>query len=293
MSDLSKVKTKLVTITPEECKKHLDHTQRNIDAGAFRQRPTTESFIRKYERDIKLGMWLASPQTVSLDVNGNVIDGRHRLMAIIRAGVPVVVNFSTGWPVTQKCGQLVLNTIDGMDAGRVRSNGSRLHIGHDLPNANYYAAIAKTVAEVCCDAKHVGVTVPQLLLILEIYQQSAETIRKIAADTRKSVSYICGPLAFMHQSEPEKVEAFADKFFQLEGLSAGHPALALVKWVQHHPRAASQDRHDTAKVVLSSLQAFCEGRKLSKVYVSQSAWLWATALQKDNVRKVRQIIGVK
>lgn len=292
MSDLSKVKTKLTEISPEQAKSYLDFTAQQIEAGAFRQRPISDNTVDRYVRDIRLGMWAASPQCVSIDTVGNVIDGRHRLEAIVRAGVPVTVNLSTGWPGKQKCGKLELNTIDVIDRGRGRSIASQINIGHGILNACYQAAVAKTIAEICCDQRHVTLSVAQTLLILELYHDAAEAIHKLSG-LRKRVSFICGPLSFHYVADPETTEAFATKFFGMEGLHSGHPALALIKWIENHPRSGSQDRSDTSKVILSSIQAFTSNQKLSKVYVSQGAWLWATGMQKDNVRKVRQIIGIK
>jgi hypothetical protein len=290
MFDTSKVKTTLKEVTPEFAKKILDHTEKNIQAGTFRQRPISPVTVDRYARDIQLGAWIASPQTISIDVNGNALDGRHRLSAVVQSGVPVMMNVSTGWPPAQGNGHV--HTIDIIDRGRVRNVGQNLVVGHGYTSGNYYAAVAKGIAEICCDGKAV-ISVPQALMILETYKDSAQIIYDIAPGARKRVSYVCAPLAFHHRASPAKVEEFAVKLFSMEDLHRGHPALTLLKWLANHKGGASDQRLDVAKVVFSCLRSFEDGESLAKVYASQDAWRYITAKQKDNVRKVRQILGVK
>jgi hypothetical protein len=292
MSDLSKVKTKLMEYTPAMATKDLNFTQKEIDAGHFRQRSISQMTVDRYARDIRNGLWAANPQTISFDDKGRIIDGRHRLMAIVLAGSPVILNVSKGWPSTQQCSKLNLNTIDVIDRGRGRSIGSQLTIGHGLSNGVYLAALSKAIAEITCDVSSLSISVAQALLILEIYKPSCEIIFKLSGQHRPG-SYITAPLAFCHAADPAKVEEFAIRFFGMEGLKRGHPAHTLAIWMRNHPHARSQMRTDACKVVLSCLQKFFNAQDLHKVYASQDAWKWAVSQQKENVRAVREIMGVK
>jgi hypothetical protein len=292
--ELANVKTELTWLEPDDARKHVEKTRAAIEDAKFRQRSTSEKRIHKYARSILRGTFLATPQTIAISTEGYVIDGLHRLEAIIVSGRGAWVNLSTGWPRHQEAGIGKMNTIDGIDRGKPRTVGNQLQVAHGYASAKTFAAISKCIAEICADAKHVDIEAYDADMILEIYKPSAEVIMEIAGgNTGKHVSYIMGPLAFAFYSNPDKTREFAQKLYSLEGLTSGHPALALVKWLQSHDRTKSQDRNDTAKVILACLKAFIEGRKLTKCYVSQDAWLWATAQQKENVRKVRQIVGIK
>lgn len=292
--DLSKVKTKLTEVTPAYAKKILDQTEASITAGTFRQRPVSQPAVDRYARDIQLGAWAASPQTVSIDENGNCTDGRHRLFAIMQAGVPAMVNLSTGWPVVQELAIGETSTIDTIDGGKPRSLGQRLVIGHGFKHGNYFAAVSKIIANICCDAeKGASPSLPQTRLILEMYKNSADILFAIPSSPSKKVAYLLGPMAFHHVHSPRKTEEFAIKLFSMEGLTRGSPALTLIKWLENHKLQTSSLRLDVAKVVFSCLKAFESDQSISKVYASQEAWNWATSKQKENVRKVRQIMGVK
>lgn len=292
MHDLSKVKTKLMLVTPEMAQEWLNTTQRNIDAGKFRQRPISQLTVDRYSRDILLGMFPSIPQTVAIDCEGNVADGRHRLTALVQTGLTLQLNVSTGWPQRIKCGSTWMNLIDFIDRNRPRSVSSQLVVGHNLQNATYHAAVARAIAEISLDAK-ASLSVPQTILVLEMYKESSEAIRALSGGGRRSVAYMCAPMVFMHKAEPAMTEDFAAKYFTLEGLTKGHPVHSLVKWVEKSPAMASRCVYDTAKHVFACMQAFESNTSLSVVRCSQDAWRWATSKQKDNVRKVRQIMGVK
>lgn len=47
--------------------------------------------VAMYARDISLGKWIVTGQSVQFDRDGTMIDGQHRLMAIIRADKPVML----------------------------------------------------------------------------------------------------------------------------------------------------------------------------------------------------------
>lgn len=69
-------------ITPEMAKSFLENM---ID----HQRKPSLSTVAKYANEMKAGRWIVS-NPISFDVNDQLIDGQHRLMAVVRAGIPIV-----------------------------------------------------------------------------------------------------------------------------------------------------------------------------------------------------------
>ena len=47
---------------------------------------------------IKNGEFTLTHQGIAFDEDGNLIDGQHRLHAIIKAGIAVKMEVSSGWP---------------------------------------------------------------------------------------------------------------------------------------------------------------------------------------------------
>ena len=70
-----------VYVTPQLAKKWLDCNLFN--------RPIKQDVVDMYVRQIKSGFWRRTHQGVAFDTRGTLIDGQHRLMAIVNANVTV------------------------------------------------------------------------------------------------------------------------------------------------------------------------------------------------------------
>lgn len=78
------MKGSVVTITPKMATKMLER-------NASFQRKVRNSQVRTLVHAIQRGEWQLTHQGIAFDVDGKLIDGQHRLLAIIAAGVPVEV----------------------------------------------------------------------------------------------------------------------------------------------------------------------------------------------------------
>lgn len=71
-----------ITVTPELANEWL---KKNIE----RNRKVRASDVSKYARDMRAGRWELTPQGIIFNESGNLMDGQHRLWAVVEAGVPV------------------------------------------------------------------------------------------------------------------------------------------------------------------------------------------------------------
>ena len=71
----------IVYITPQLAQKWLDCNGFN--------RPFKKDVVDMYVRQIKSGLWRRTHQGVAFDDNNTLIDGQHRLMAIVNTGITV------------------------------------------------------------------------------------------------------------------------------------------------------------------------------------------------------------
>lgn len=74
-------------ITPKMATHMLEVTKDN----GFENRKMKTWKIDQYARDIEAGRWANTNQSIGLTANGSVIDGQHRLHAIIKTGLPVMM----------------------------------------------------------------------------------------------------------------------------------------------------------------------------------------------------------
>ena len=114
-------------ITPEMARAWLAANQSN--------RPISEQVIKRYAEDMKAGRWKATHQGIAFDRAGLLLDGQHRLRAIIRAGIAVL------FAVFRDCDR---DTFDRLDTGRKRTAADALAID-GTEHARTLAAIARSL----------------------------------------------------------------------------------------------------------------------------------------------------
>ena len=71
-------------VTPEEAQRWLDAKDGN--------RPISNRVVLDYARQMKEGWWQDNPQCISFNTHGKLIDGQHRLSAIVLINMPIKMN---------------------------------------------------------------------------------------------------------------------------------------------------------------------------------------------------------
>lgn len=99
-----------VTVTPEKAKEWLENNIEN-------NRRVSRSRVRRLAADMKSSRWRYNGETIKFDSRGRLVDGQHRLEAVIEAGVPVPMEVIEDVPVD------ALHTID---QGRARTAADSL-----------------------------------------------------------------------------------------------------------------------------------------------------------------------
>lgn len=95
---------KEIVITPELASEYLSHNTNN--------RRVKKNVVEKYASDMKNGLWEQSPEPISFYRNGSLRDGQHRLMAIVKANVPVKTYVAFDVPDTSIiCDQNVVRSL--------------------------------------------------------------------------------------------------------------------------------------------------------------------------------------
>jgi len=74
-------KMKLVKVTPDLAHKWLATNHDN--------RPVREYLVKSYAEDMASGDWADNGQTIKFDVNDELIDGQHRLLAVIQSNCTI------------------------------------------------------------------------------------------------------------------------------------------------------------------------------------------------------------
>lgn len=83
--------TKMVLIKPESAEELLKLNSSN--------RPLNKKTVEWYAKQMKNGEWTISGQTISISDKNTLIDGQHRLAAVIKSGCEILFNIAYNVPV--------------------------------------------------------------------------------------------------------------------------------------------------------------------------------------------------
>lgn len=153
-------------ITPEMAQEML---KRNVNNRDMRERT-----VARYEREMENGGWGYFTDPVSFSVNGNLKNGQHRLMAIVRSGVAQYMTVETGVPEDAV-----------YDAGLKRSDADRLFFEGKCER-EYTGAPSVSLARYLCQIlrrrpSNVEPTQNEMASILNEYGDLIVEVNKICA----------------------------------------------------------------------------------------------------------------
>lgn len=123
----TRIATELLDITPQLAADFLELNTRN--------RVLNQQAVADMARQMRAGLWRSTHQGIALDTNGDLIDGQHRLSAIVASGVTVPMLVTTG---LEAC------AFDSIDTGRKRTAADT--VGLTLGDAKHRNNIAATLA---------------------------------------------------------------------------------------------------------------------------------------------------
>jgi hypothetical protein len=100
------MKVTIKKISPKEAEMLL------FEHNPYNYRKINFSTVKIYAKDMKDGNWKENGETIKFDFNGNLIDGQHRLQAIVESGITIELIIVEG---------LDPNVADTIDIGRKRT----------------------------------------------------------------------------------------------------------------------------------------------------------------------------
>lgn len=118
------MKINKVTITPADAERMLKLNTSN--------RPVNWNHVRYLAREMSLGRWKLNGDTICMS-DAKLIDGQHRLLAIIQSGVTIQAMLVEG---------LASDVFDTKDVGRRRSASDTLAVRGEVETKNLAAALA-------------------------------------------------------------------------------------------------------------------------------------------------------
>jgi len=214
---------RLVTYTPELAARIIeDYNSKN--------RKITKGHVTNLIKEIVNNKWLPNGDTITFDIDGNLADGQHRLLAIVGSGISLQYLTITG------IDEEAFKTID---INKVRDGGDALSI-EGITNSSFLASMMKAIYAFkngkYSQNKHHYRTLSNSALIEYFYELGEDKLNKSYRFYNKvkeackgfiSPSNISSLHFIMSEIDEEQATDFLTKLCEGSGLQPGSPIAAL------------------------------------------------------------------
>jgi hypothetical protein len=223
-------------------------------------RTIRQDHVDRMARDMKNGRWVINGETIKFTKDGHLLDGQHRLYAVLLSDETIDLEFVEGLD------ESVMSTID---TGKARGMQDVLKIaGHS------YASEIGTTLRWWYNYNKKGISFKrsvshrELLEVLGEMDELNSLVPEAIAYSRAKRLLTPGIWCFLYsgamKTNPEKAKAFAEAFDSGAGLDRGHPALTLRERMTAHKSAkAKMPPVMQAAFAIKAWNAFYKGKKLS------------------------------
>lgn len=207
-------------VTPEVAAKMLERNTAN--------RPISSGIVAKYAEDMRANRWDYNGQDIIFSETGDLLDGQHRLSAIIAAETPTVLGIKRGLPSS---------AFATLDAGKSRTAGDILAL-LGVPSYNHAAGVARIALSYATGRAFRGGTAGRVTrreitdyalahpYINDCVRLAAPLIGRLTLSPAAAVLFLANERRFFDDQIAEFVEGVATG----EGLEKGDPRLALREW---------------------------------------------------------------
>lgn len=254
---VAKPSIKLEKITPAMASKLLEHNfagQRRLSKGA----------IAKLVDDIRSGTFALTGDTIKIDINGKVIDGQHRLHAIMQAGKPVELFVARN---------VATDAYATLDQGRKRSLGDYLH----SKGVSYEPVVAAAITRIDGFIRSGGrldqhtASSQSINRLIELFETEHDVIswapqaHRLGVMFRFSAGTWCALLYLASLTKAEDVDFFVERLLSGEELSDGDPILLLRNALLHRltvRRDRRMSNEHYTSLVIRAWNAYARGETL-------------------------------
>lgn len=272
------VKTEIETITPDSARIYLAFNEKN--------RTVREKDVHVYASDMRSGHWMLTHQGIAFDETGELIDGQHRLLAVIKSGATVKMTVSRGYSARMLNG-VGLFAKDVIDRGRGRNTGDQLQISHGVQEGSRIASICGVLAWVSYKIRN-KLTMAQTLEVLRYFEKEINIVSGILKNFPPGKTpAVLGGLAFCAGANVSIAQEFCEGLESGANLHPGNPVHTLRNYLISHwgDKSTSRRRINTQCVI----NAFHKALLGEAMDTPQAHFKGIIAMQKAQRDKMEQL----
>jgi len=264
---MTKIESHIVGVNAEKAKGWLESNRRN---RALRRR-----LVDTYARDMLAGDWVVTGEAIKFSRDGKLIDGQHRLEAILIANE------------TRPDLEIPLMVIYGLDpdSQHVMDTGARRTVGDSLAldgiaNASFVASTARLVAQYengDITTNTVQMSTPEIRDWVDAHPSFPDFISRNLRHAQKSPapspSGLLAMLWKLTEIDSEMAQDFYTGFATQENLSKGDPRMTLfLRFVDIRIRREQARARDVMGLMILAWNAYRKGRTLSTLRRPGESW---------------------
>lgn len=259
VTEAAGVTAEVVTVTPEMAEEML-----SINVG---NRKLRSDVVDLYARDMANGNWQLTGDGPRIAADGTLIDGQHRLRAVVKADVPVRMFVFRGIDVSAKA---------AIDTGAKRTIADYLGWAGEVNPAVLAAAVrlAISIDRNAVTGKKVLVTTQETFQYISDHPEIREAARIVTG--LRSIGASPAVLGYciwrISEVDPEKALEFFYAVAEREGLYRGDPRHTLAKRFEQ-ARLTRQTLNAVTQVslIFRAWNAWRRGEQLTFLRVNSSA----------------------
>lgn len=254
-------------VSPSEAESLLKNNAHN--------RAIAPTVVARYVADIEADQWALTHQAIALGPDMQIVDGQHRLTAIVKAGKSVRVVMAI-----YRDEKMAMEARQKVDLGRVRRGGDVMEIGGITEKGDGKRVFAITSAIMALGSSTWGGFTPAAVTSRYLREQAGVDF---AAElpSKAFIAPIAAAFAYAHPIAPAKVEGFAGAVRDKVGIVSGSPEHIYVRAQDEGllgTTSSKAARTDSTLRVLRLLMAHVTGEaNMGKLQISPKGYEWARA----------------
>lgn len=257
------MKVAIELITPQLAERYLTANVGN--------RPILRAVVARYAREMAAGNWLLTHQGIAFDSLGILVDGQHRLLAIVEAGRSVQMVVTRDIHVGSQI---------AMDDHAKRNASASLTIAAGAPITAWAVSTVRAATELC-QSRGPKATTIELRKQVEAFEGPLRFLESYKPWNHRKVgsSCVCGAIAasWFYVPDLDKLGQFCEIMFGLCNIVLPHQQTALAMretMLRDGTSLAGGPRIALYCKTQRSIQAFQEGEQLKKIYNNGPLYTW-------------------
>lgn len=243
-------------ITVDKAKKFLEHNDNN--------RKFNKNHVKELVDAMKNGNFIGcNGDLIQFDKYGNLMNGQHRLRAIVESGIPQKMEIGYGYEEDVK-----YHINDGRPVS-LTDNGKMFLNGYGVDASSF--SVAKRVLGYNNVHNFDGKMNFDVMEIEKYVIDNLDDFKHISTRKKSKLCQIRNKTLVKaieivaNQKSNGKSKAFFDMLYSCENLVKGSPAYTLSAWYKAHERYGTFGENGATMATIIALNAFMNGESLGKI----------------------------